>query len=164
MNHGLTLIVSFFSFVQTTFRDFGSWVWAHRLRVYKVFTKTDLGSLMKRRLCLGPAGVINCTPLPALSFWVSLFPGTRGYNKSCLTLCDPMEYSMPGLPVRHQHPKFTQTHVNWVGDAIQPSHPLLSPSPPTFNLSQSYILWEFFFSFPAGDQPRLIQGIRRRDG
>ena len=54
----------------------------------------------------------------------------------CLTLCDPMNCSMPGLPVHHQLPEFTQTHAHQVGDAIQPSHPLLSPSPPVFNLSQ----------------------------
>ena len=51
-------------------RNVGRWVWAHTLRVYKVSTKTGQGSLAKRRLCLGPAGVINCTPLSALSFWV----------------------------------------------------------------------------------------------
>ena len=51
-------------------------------------------------------------------------------------LCDPMECSTPGLPVQHQLPEFTQTHVHRVGDAMQPSHPLSSPSPPTFNLSQ----------------------------
>ena len=50
--------------------------------------------------------------------------------QSCPTLCDPMNYSMPGLPVHHQLPEFTQTHVHQVGDAIQPSHPLSSPSPP----------------------------------
>ena len=52
--------------------------------------------------------------------------------QSCLTLCDPMDYSMPGLPVHHQFPELTQTHVHRVGDAIQPSHPLLSPSPLVF--------------------------------
>ena len=52
------------------------------------------------------------------------------------TLCDPMNCSMPGLPVHHQLPEFTQTHVHRVGDAIQPSHPLSSPSPPALNLSQ----------------------------
>ena len=56
--------------------------------------------------------------------------------QSCLTLCDPMDCSSPGLPVHHQLPEFTQTHVCWVGDAIQPSHPLSSPSPPALNLSQ----------------------------
>ena len=55
------------------------------------------------------------------------------------TLCDPMDHSMPGLPVHHQLPEFTQTHVHWVGDAIQPSHLLSSPSPPAFNLSQCQV-------------------------
>ena len=56
--------------------------------------------------------------------------------QSCPTLCDPMDCSTPGLPVYHQLLEPTQTHVHWVGDAIQPSHPLSSPSPPTLNLSQ----------------------------
>ena len=53
-----------------------------------------------------------------------------------LTVCDPMDCSTPGLPVHHQLLEFTQTHVHWVDDAIQPSHPLSSPSPSAFNLSQ----------------------------
>ena len=57
-------------------------------------------------------------------------------TQSCLTLCDPMNRSTPGLPVRHQLPEFTQTHVHRVSDAIQPSHPLSSPSPPAHNPSQ----------------------------
>ena len=56
--------------------------------------------------------------------------------QSCMTLCDPMNCSMPGLPVYHQLPESTQTHVHQVGDAIQPSHPLSSSSPPVLNLSQ----------------------------
>ena len=52
------------------------------------------------------------------------------------TLCDPMDCSMPDLPVHHQLPEFTQTYAHRVGDAIQPSHPLSSPSPPALNLSQ----------------------------
>ena len=54
----------------------------------------------------------------------------------CSTLCDLMNCSTPGLPVHHQLPESTQTHVHCVVDAIQPSHPLSSPSPPAFNLSQ----------------------------
>ena len=53
----------------------------------------------------------------------------RSIAQSCLSLCDPMNRSMPGLPVHHQLPEFTQTHVHRVSDAIQPSHPLSSPSP-----------------------------------
>ena len=56
--------------------------------------------------------------------------------QSCLTLCDPMNRSTPGLLVHHQLLESTQIHVHQVGDAIQPSHPLLSPSPPALNLSQ----------------------------
>ena len=56
--------------------------------------------------------------------------------QSCLTLCDPMNNSTPGLPVHHQLPEFTQTHVHQVSDAIQPSHPLSSASPPAPNPSQ----------------------------
>ena len=62
--------------------------------------------------------------------------------QSCLTLCDPMNCSTPGLPVHHQLPEFTQTHVHRVGDAIQPSHPLLSPSPPAPNPSQHQSLFQ----------------------
>ena len=57
-------------------------------------------------------------------------------TQSCPTLCNPMDCSMPGLPVHHQLPELTQTHVHRVGDAIQPSHPLTSPSSPALNLSQ----------------------------
>ena len=63
-------------------------------------------------------------------------------TQSCLTLCDPMNRSMPGLPVYHQLPEFTQTHVHRVSDAIQPSHPLSSPSPPAPNPSQHQSLFQ----------------------
>ena len=59
-------------------------------------------------------------------------------TQSCPTPCDPMYCSMPGLPVHHQLLKFTQALVHWVGDAIQPSHPLSPPSPLAFNLSQVF--------------------------
>ena len=62
---------------------------------------------------------------------------------SCLTLCDPMNCSTPGLPVHHQLPEFTQTHIHWISDAIQPSHPLLSPSPPAPNPSQHQSLFQW---------------------
>ena len=90
--------------------------------------------------------------------------------QSCPTLCDPMNRSMPGLPVRHQLPEFTQTHVHRVSDAIQPSHPLLSPSPLAPNPSQHQSLssestlhmrwpkhWSFSFSIsPFNEHPGLI--------
>ena len=68
--------------------------------------------------------------------WSSSFYscGCCSVAQSCLTLCDPMDCSMPGFPVLH--PEFAQYHVHWAGDAIQPSHPLLPPSPPSRNHSQ----------------------------
>ena len=72
--------------------------------------------------------------------WIATFRNQidqiRSVAQSCPTLCDPMNRSMPGLPVHHQPPEFTQTHVHRVSDAIQPSHPLASPSPPVPNPSQ----------------------------
>ena len=92
------------------------------------------------------------SPLPASFCWLSFFGlSSHGANTAaavqasvqfssvaqlCLTLCDPMNYNMPGFPVHHQLPKLAQTHVHHVGDAVQLSHPLSSPSPPAFNLSQ----------------------------
>ena len=61
----------------------------------------------------------------------------------CLTLCDPMDCSSPGFPVLHHLPEVAQTHVHWVGDAIQPSQPLASPSSPTFNHSQNQGLFQW---------------------
>ena len=66
--------------------------------------------------------------------------------QSCPTLCNPMDYSTPGFPVHHQLRELTQTHVHWVNDAIQPSHPLSSPSPSTFNLSQHQDLFQWVSS------------------
>ena len=63
--------------------------------------------------------------------------------QSCPTLCDPMNHSTPGLPVHHQLPEFTQTHVHRVSDAIQPSHPLSSPFPPAPNPSQHQSLFQW---------------------
>ena len=77
-------------------------------------------------------------------------------TQTCPTLCDPMGCSTPGFPVHHQLPESTLTHVHWVGDAIQPSHPLSSPSPPALNLSQHQgccnesalrIRWPKYWSF-----------------
>ena len=75
-----------------------------------------------------------------LSLWYFQF---SSFAQSCPTLCDPMNRSTPGLPVHHQLPEFTQTHVHWVSDAIQPSHPLSSPSPPAPNSSQHQSLFQW---------------------
>ena len=100
-------------------------------------------------------------------------PGSVQFSsvaQACLTLCDPMNRSTPGLTVHHQLLEFTQTHVHRVGDAIQPSHPLSSPSPPAPNPSQHQVLssestlcmrwpkyWSFSFSIsPSDEHPGLI--------
>ena len=96
------------------------------------------------------------SPLPAQSIstthWASksLFPPACclfssvhfSQSQSCPTLCNPMNCSTPGFPVHHHLPEFTQTHVHRVSDAIQPSHPLLSPSPPAPNPSQHQSLFQ----------------------
>ena len=100
-----------------------------------------------------------------LPCYVSFSVQFSSVAQSCLTLCNPMNRSTPGLPVHHQLPEFTQTHVHRVRDAIQPSHPLSSPSPPAFSLSQhqgfsneSVIrvrwpkYWSFSFSISASKE------------
>ena len=84
--------------------------------------------------------------IPKMSVTLSWLVQFRSVAQSCSTLCDPMKHSTPGLPVHHQLPEFTQTYVHWVSDAIQPSHPLLSLSPPTFNLSKHQGLFEWVSS------------------
>ena len=84
------------------------------------------------------------------------------FSQSCPTLCDPVDCSTPGFPVHHQLPKLAKTHVHWISDAIQPSHPLSSPSPPAFNLSHIrvfsnestlYIKWPKYWSFSFSISP-----------
>ena len=91
-------------------------------------------------------------------------------TQSCPTLCSPMDCSTPGLSAHHQLPEFTQTHTHWVGNAIQPSHPLSSLYPPAFNLSQHQVFsnesalrirwpkyWSFSFNIsPSNDYSGLI--------
>ena len=88
--------------------------------------------------------------------WMDLY---QSVAQLCPTLCDPMDYSTPGFPVHHHLPELG-THVHWVGDAIQPSHPLLSPSPPAFNLSQHQGLFQASKSFPMR---QLVLHIRWMD-
>ena len=93
---------------------------------------TDLGNITLRQ-----ESQTQKDKRPMLSFTVA---------QSCLTLCDPKDSSTPGLPVHHQLPEFTQIHVHWVGDALQPSHPLSSPSPPALNLSKHQGLFQWVSS------------------
>ena len=104
---------------------------------------------------------------------LSLYHQFSSVTQSCLTLQHPMDHSTPGLPVHHQLLEFTQTHLHWVSDAIQPSHPLSSLSPPAFNPSQHQgfsnesalrIRWPKHWSFsfnnsPANEYSGLISGL-----
>ena len=83
-----------------------------------------------------------------LSSFLYSMPQFSSVAQSCPTLCDPMDCHMPGFPVHHQISELAKTHVHRVGDAIQPSHPRSSPSPPAFNLSQNHSLfqWVTFFA------------------
>ena len=78
--------------------------------------------------------------------WYLLDIQFSSVTKLCPTLCNPMDYSIPGLPVHHQLPEFAQTHVHWVGDAIQSSHSLSSPSPLAFSPSQHRGLFQWVSS------------------
>ena len=111
--------------------------------------------------------IINCV---FLTYFLSLLFQVNSVIQQCPTLCDPMDCSTPGLPVHHQLPEFTLTHVHWVSDAIQSSYPLLSPSPPALNLSQHQVFsnesvlhirwpkyWDFSFSIsPFNEYSGLI--------
>ena len=83
---------------------------------------------------------------PCFYYSITSFSQFSSVTQSCPTLCDPMDCTMPGLPVHHQFLEFTQTHVYWASDAIQPSHPLSSPSPPALNLSQHQGLFKWVSS------------------
>ena len=124
--------------------------------------KLKLGSLSKIIQLVKAMKESMCPKLRILLF------SSVQFSQSCLTLCDPMNRSMPGLPVHHQFPEFTQTHVHRVSDAIQLSHPLSSPSPSAPNPSQQFsnestlrMRWPKYLSFsfsiiPSKEIPGLI--------
>ena len=87
--------------------------------------------------------ILYSVPLICLSIITPIFSSVA---QSCPTLCEPMDCSMPGFPVHHQLLEFTQTHVHWISDAIQPSRPLAAPSPPAPNLSQHQGLFQWVSS------------------
>ena len=124
------------------------------------FSKTDYKQMANkhRKTCL-PSLIIQFSSVQFSSV-----------TQSCLTVCDPMNRSTPGLPVHHHLPEFTQTHVHRVRDAIQPSHPRSSPSPPAPNPPSIRVFsnesalcmrwpkyWSFSFSIiPSKEIPGLI--------
>ena len=101
--------------------------WLHALPLYQNYIYTDLPSYL--------FGAVSQSYLKCCLLGYN--PQLRSVTQLCPTLCNLMHCSTPGFPVHHQLLKFAQTLVHQVGDAIQPSHPLLSPSPPAFNHSQN---------------------------
>ena len=95
---------------------------------FKITANDYCSHEIKRHLLLERKAMTNLVQFSSVHF--------SSVAQSCPTLCDPMNCSTPGVPVHHQLLESTQTHVHRVGDAIQPSHPLASPSPPALNLSQ----------------------------
>ena len=139
----------------------------------RFFTTEPLGSMVVLNcIWLYLIGYVCAVQEPGgkLSSTYLVTPQFSSVTKSCPSLCDPMNYSTPGLPVHHQLPEFSQTHVHWVGDAIQPSHPLSSPAPPALNLSSIrvfsnesavHIRWPKYWSFSfnislSNEHPGLI--------
>ena len=108
----------------------------HEVDSQKVTVRLKLDSRGPSRRSPGPPGPIQFSSVA----------------RSCPTLCNPMGCSTPGLPVHHQFPEFTQTRVYHVSDAIQPSHPPSSPSPPAFSLAQHQGLFQWVNSFAWGGQ------------
>ena len=105
-------------------------VCSHEIKWYLLLGRkamTNLDSILKHRDITLPTNVHILSSI----------------TPSCPTHCDPMDCSTPGVSVHYQLLEFTQTHVHWVGDAIQPSHPLSSPSPTAFNLSQHQGLFQW---------------------
>ena len=90
---------------------------------------------------LGSFCYITTGGIILITLWSCPYSFQFSSIQSCLTLCNPMDCSMPGFPVHHQLSELVQTHVHGVGDAIQPSDPLASPCPPAFNLSQHLFQW-----------------------
>ena len=136
-------------------------VGANRFRLCKASSRLTGQKLLGRNRHYSFTGGISSSLEKNPSFALKAFPLIRwspprisritsfqfsSVTQLCPTLCDPMNCSTPGFPVHHQLPESTQTHVHRVGDAIQPSHPLSSPSPPALNLSQHKGLFQWVSS------------------
>ena len=134
-----------------------------------------IGITLNLQIAFGSMEIFTILILPTQEHGISLhlfmsslisFIQFSSVSPSCPTLCNPMNCSTPGLPVHHQLPEFTQTHIHRVGDAIQPSHPLLSPSPPAsvppsirvfFN--ESLVPYNFLCTVFSSPQVKLFQDI-----
>ena len=106
--------------------------------------ETFLGSKNASRLKMSTYKKDITCPWIQIESWLTVLTAVnvRSVAQSCPTLCNPLDYSMPGFPIHHQLLEPAQTHAHRVGDAVQPSHPLSSPSPPAPNLSQHQGLFQ----------------------
>ena len=141
-------------FILTSFHMWGTWGIERVSNVLQGWKglnpRTDGVWYQRVRLNFVISSFVNCTEWFHLGTLylavVGVFSSVQfsSVTQSCPILCDPMDCSTWGLPVHHQLPEFT--HIHWVGGAIQPSHPLLSPSSPAFNLSQHQGLFQWVSS------------------
>ena len=147
--------------------------WYHQLDGQKFEQALEVGDRQENLACCSSWGHEESDTTELLNWnWIKNNVKWKSSISSqlCPTLCDPMNRSMPGLPAHHQLQEFTQTDVHWVGDAIQLSHPLSSPSPPALNLSNIRVFsnesvlrirwpkyWSFSFSIsPSNEYSGLI--------
>ena len=136
---GVTIHGVFLKFVVVCFVKFFPLVLVLLLSI-KIFGRSHWLVFSRQKFCISRHSEVSS------SIHIYHHPGLThsltSVAQSCPNLCDPVNRSTPGLPVHHQLPEFTQTHVHQVSDANQPSHPLLSPSPPTPNPSQHHSLFQ----------------------
>ena len=116
-----------------------------RFRPHYIPWTTETSAQMDRRTCVNSNRKVEAGQGSIRRGWrpQDICCHCRSVTKSCLTIFDPMDHSTPGFPVLHHLLEFAQIHVHWVGDAIQPSHPLLPSSPHAFNLSQHQGLFQW---------------------
>ena len=117
------------------FKNFPQFVVIQTVKGFRLVNEAELDIFLELPCFLNdPMNVDNSISSFSLLFLL--------FSHSVVSLCDPMDCSTPGFPLLHHLPGLAQTHVHWVSDAIQPSHPLTSPSPPAFNLSQHQGLFQ----------------------
>ena len=132
----------------------GTLWYIYTMEYYSAIKKNTFESILMRWMKLEPIIQSEVSQKEKHQYSISSVQFSS-VTQFCPTLCDPMNCSKPGLPVHHQLPEFTQTHVHRVGDAIQLSHPLSSPSPPASNPSQHQGLFQWVNS--SHQVPKILE-------